>query len=124
MKQIFEYSKVETALDSISVPDIGNCTLKINKGVSDYYLIIKTELGDTTFCEFGPIDNEKNDKKNYKFSYKLWKLPYNEKGIGKTIRTFLKTTNDPLAILMNVSVEIIEYEDAINILKDIDISDI
>lgn len=106
MQQSFEYLRVQTALDSITVENIGNVILKANNDQEfEWYIQISTDLGWTTVKEFGPWFRDPEIAKR-SFRYTIEVKEYNEKNICKRINTFL---NDPKREITQV-VEIDEYE--------------
>ena len=62
MTHSFEYMHVITALDSITVAEIGECCLHaFNDYGSEYYILITTKAGVTRILTIGPI-KEKIDE--------------------------------------------------------------
>ena len=50
-----------TALDSINISEIGNCSINmINDSYEEYYIIVESNLGITTVTKFGPIKVDMN----------------------------------------------------------------
>lgn len=106
MQQSFEYLRVQTALDSITVENIGNVILKANNDQEfEWYLQVSTDLGWTTIKEFGPwFRVPEIAKRSFRYTSEI--KEYNEKNICKRINTFL---NDPKREITQV-IEIDEYE--------------
>ena len=106
MQQSFEYLKVQTAMDSVTVEDTGNVVLHATNDFDlNWYLSINTDIGQTVIKEFGPIHHSLEVTK-YGFNYNLERKEYNEKYIGKRINSFL---NDPKREITQVEI-IDQYE--------------
>ena len=91
MKAIFDYNQVITATGFYELSDIGNCCLQIieQPSLKEYYILIKTELGETKIYQFGPaIINEDILLDKFNFSVEIFQ--YNEKRIIKTLEKYFK----------------------------------
>lgn len=100
MKQTYEYMHVTTAMDSISIEDIGNCALEeFNDDGKQWFLFISTNLGRTVIIEFGPFDSGNLDDFNFYFNRR--NIEYKESYIDKTIKKFVE---NPTRMITQVSI--------------------
>ena len=102
MQQSFEYMRVQTALDSITVENVGAVTLLASNDIGfEWVLDIKTDLGYSTIKEFGPIFRDDEITKAG-FSYNRSKMDYNEGKLCKTISTFLNMPKREITQVMEI----------------------
>ena len=86
---IFDYLRTTTALDTISLDDIGNCAVNaMNDSGEEWFLIINTYEGWTETIEFGPLVVDADETKSY-FNYDKFACDFSEKKISNTINKFL-----------------------------------
>lgn len=89
MQQTYEYMRVISSLDTIAVPDIGNCILQERNDLGlTWYLYIRTVIGRTTIIEMGPfIDTEIFETG---FSIKKKTVEFREKIVDSTLKRFIE----------------------------------
>ena len=89
MKSYYEYNQIVTSTGLYEVEDIGKCCVKITEQptLRESWILIKTELGDTTVYQFGPTLIDENDILN-KFDFHIEKFPFNENRIDKLLKKF------------------------------------
>lgn len=103
---IFDYASEEVFTKQLDLVDPGNtCIRGTNEEKMDYYLIIKTVMGKTSFLKFGPVFPDAPILlEDFSVSYK--KANYKENTINKEINLFL---NDTKKCLVEAK-ETVEYE--------------
>ena len=116
---IYDYSGVKSFEATLIVDDPGNCAIlakgwymagKNTKLPSDYCMIIKTIMGQTTIIKWGPIEEDLPAlSSGYNLSVKSFK--YNNKTVDKEISLFL---NDGQKFIYEA--EIIEVDNAFELL--------
>ena len=113
---VFNYFKTVTALDSISIDDIGNtCISAINDDAEEWILVIYTREGWTEIKEFGPLEIDSDDIKTF-FNYNKYAHEYNEKKIKSAIDRFI---NNPKRMITQAQEVDIEYvKERLNIVKN------
>ena len=94
---IYDYSGVKSFEATLIVEDPGNCAIlakgwyMVGKGMklpSDYCIIVKTIMGQTTIIKWGPIEPDLAElASGYNLSVKSFK--YNNKTVDKEISLFL-----------------------------------
>lgn len=90
-------------MDSFNVENIGDVSLNfINDLSQEWYLDIKTELGDTVVTKFGPLLIDINELQN-SFKFERNKFSYNETKLINEIDKIL--TNDKLAITQVMEID-------------------
>lgn len=115
---IFDYLRTTTALDTIDIIDIGNCSISaINDDAEEWFIIIDTNEGWTKIREFGPILSDDNKIKTF-FNYDCSATDFSEKKIKIRIDKFL---NNPRRMITQVNeVEKVFAQDRLNsILKQL-----
>ena len=111
----FEYFKVETAMDSVDIEDIGNVCLRCsNDDALEWYLKIKTELGWCYVTQYGPLRIDSNHL-DTAFYFSFQPFEYSEKKLYKTINDFLNNPKRTITV-----VEIIDIETFIDRLEGIE----
>jgi len=117
MQQSFEYLKVQTAMDSITVENIGNVILQATNDLGfEWYIQICTDVGLSNIKEFGPLFKESEVSK-LGFIYSQEKKEYNEKYISKRISSFL---NSPSREITQVQViDEFELEDKLSQVRNL-----
>lgn len=112
MTHSFEYMHVITALDSITVAEIGECCLHaFNDYSSEYYILVTTTAGITRILTIGPI-KEKIDEID--ISKRMFQ--YNEAKIIKFIEKWLQDTKKEITQVFEC-----EKEEIFDIIKNINI---
>lgn len=113
---VFDYFRTITALDSITIDDIGNtCINAINDNAEEWFLVVHTYEGWTEIKEFGPLIVDTNDLPTY-FEYRKYAYEFNEKKLGTTIDKFI---NNPKRMITQVSeVEKDFVKSRLNIVRD------
>ena len=102
MQKSFEYIKVQTAMESIEVEDIGNTSLEAwNDFGLRWYFYSETDTGMTTIKEFGPLCSSLDTSK-LSFEYSLERKEYNEKYICKRIANFLNNPKREITQVNNI----------------------
>ena len=98
---IFEYLQRVVVDGQLDVENIGDCVLQANSDLGEeYYLIIKTSLGDTEMMEYGPYVPDLNIlPPNYQIKYS--RFDYNQSKIERLIDKFL---NDPKKMITQAKV--------------------
>lgn len=115
MKHTFEYLKVISAMDSFDVEEVGSCCLKANNdGGEEFWLLVRTLLGNTKVLTFGPLLIGTNIFEDIKIEVQSFQ--YNEKRVIKTIDTWL---NDPKKAITQL--EESDLETCLDTLKEISI---
>lgn len=115
MEANFEYFYTQQAVGQLNIEDLGNCAIEaFNDEGSHYYLVIKTQLGQSIVMEAGPfaIDIPILEK-SVSVTYK--RIEYNESKLKGIIEKFL---NNPYRKITQAQ-EIEEndvYDNCINIL--------
>ena len=115
MQQTYEYMRVISSLDTIEVPDIGNCILQeCNDLGLIWYLYIKTSLGRSTIIEIGPF----NDKDIYegRFIIKKKTIEFKERIIDSTLRKFIEDPKRDITQIQLIAIDEFEKikQDALN----------
>lgn len=92
MNKSFDYIYTVQAEDSLEIEDIGNTCIHILNAMGyEWFMIIKTDLGDTLVKTFGPFHVDLNDYfKGFNFNFS--KFDYKESRICTIIDNFI---NDP-----------------------------
>lgn len=105
MQQSFEYLKVVSALDSITVENVGNVLLKaVNDHELEWFLCITSDLGFTTVKEFGPWFRDSNIARKA-FNYNIETKEYNEKYLCKRISNFLNDNKREITQVFEIDEE-------------------
>ena len=112
MTHSFEYMHVTTALDSISVSEIGECCLHaFNDNGAEWYLLITTASGITRILTIGPIKSNIDDIDISKKAFQ-----YNETKIIKLIEKWLQDTKKEITQVFEC-----EKDDLFDIINNINI---
>lgn len=110
---LFDYSATRTFTQTLQIDDPGNCAIR-GEGTyrdgkvtfdCDYYMIIKTVMGKTTFIKWGPIEPDFERLPNT-FKLEIKTAPYKEATIAKEIQSFI---NDGFKNIQN-AVELLPEE--------------
>ena len=84
----FEYAVQPRATADIEIEDPYNCCLKANNLLhEEYYLYIKTVMGETQIVYYGPHTEKKPKDIGYSYS----RIPFSEKKIQGIIDKFLNS---------------------------------
>lgn len=115
MNGSFEYFYEKRVNAQLDIENTGNCAIEANDDLGNcYYLIIKTQLGQTIILEAGPYIPDLNIlEKSCSICYS--RIEYDERKINKVINSFL---NNPYRMITQAQ-EIGEqevYKNCINIL--------
>ena len=115
MKQKFDYLYVLTPMDSITIAEVGQVTLKaLNDDSYAWYIIVTTELGRTKIQTFGPILEGTNLFSFYGFNYNYREIDYKESTISKTIEKFINEPKRNITQCFEIN-----QEEAIDRLKEV-----
>lgn len=116
MTHSFEYMHVTTALDSITITEIGECCLHaFNDLGTEWYLLCTTNSGTTRILTVGPV---KDVNEEIEISRKL--LQYNEGKIIKIIEKWLQDTKKEITQVFECEKdEIFDIINNINILENL-----
>jgi len=120
MQQNFEYYHLVTAMDSITVEDVGNCQLSSYNDIGlSWYLQVQTSEGYTVIKEFGPLKDGADDSqlKKYGISYVKTTMEYNEKKICGFISKFVNNPRREITQVMEM--EDFEFEEKLEDIKRI-----
>ena len=102
----FDYFKVETAMDSVDIEDIGNVCLRCsNDDALEWYLKIKTELGWCYVTHYGPLRIDSNHL-DTAFYFSFQPFEYSEKKLYKIINDFLNNPKRTITVVEIIDVEI------------------
>jgi hypothetical protein len=93
---IFEYSATRTFTEVLELNDPGNCAIhgegSFRDGKitfeGDYYMIIKTIMGKTTFIKWGPLIPDLETLPNT-FKLEIKTSPYKEATVAREIQSFI-----------------------------------
>lgn len=93
---LFDYSATRTFNQTLQIDDIGNCAIRGEGSFRDgravfegeYYMIIKTIMGKTTFIKWGPLVPDLDVLPNT-FKLEIKTTPYKEVTIAKEIQSFI-----------------------------------
>ena len=103
MTKSFDYLYTTSAMSSVEVKDIGNTLIQaFNDNGLEWFLYIKTLMGETVVKIFGPFHVQDETYFPYGFVYTLSKFDYNEKKLLKIIDNFI---NDPKKNITQVLVD-------------------
>lgn len=114
---LFDYSATRTFNQTLQIDDIGNCAIRGEGSFrdgravfsGDYYMIVKTVMGKTTFIKWGPLMPDFESLPNT-FKLEVKTAPYKEATVAKEIQSFV---NDGLKGIHNAEEilpeEAIEY---------------
>ena len=119
---IVDYNATKTFTESLVIDDPGNCAIygfgSFRDGKvllpGDFYMIIKTIMGKTTFIKWGPMLPDITALPN-SFKLEIKTSSYKESTIAKEIQGFI---NDSFKGIQ--SAEVLEVEEALDNLPDID----
>lgn len=101
----FEYAFLTLASSNIEIEDIGNCCLQSFDALKqEYYLVIKTSLGETQVITYGPIYSDLSTPPAT-VSYFYQKFQYSQKKICKIIEQFLSGKNGKVTEVKQISEE-------------------
>lgn len=93
---LFDYSGVKSFSATLEVEDPGTCAIvahgyySVGKGLkipADYYMIIKTVMGQSTVLSWGPVDGCPELPGGFDLSVKSFR--YKEAGVNREINMFL-----------------------------------
>ena len=88
----FEFNHVKIPQGLLDIEDIGNCAIEANTEEDAYfYIILRTSLGVTTVCTFGPVFPDIEHIPTG-YSLTLNRQAYKLQSIKKTITSFLNGT--------------------------------
>lgn len=86
---LFNYLKTETYMDSIDIPDVGNCCLQAyNDDGNEWMMSVDTKLGWTKIKMIGPFILE-SDKMDNNFYYSKNEFEFSDKKLFKIINEFI-----------------------------------
>lgn len=118
---LFDYNATRTFSQTLQIDDPGNCAIRGNGSFrdgkiafpGDYYMIIKTTMGKTTFIKWGPLMPDFEELPNT-FKLELKTAPYKESTIAKEIQSFindgLKNIQEAEEILFEEALEFLPQE--------------
>ena len=117
MTHSFEYMHVTTALDSITVDEIGECCLHaFNDNGNEWYLLISTDSGFTRILTLGPI---KSTNDELEISRKIFQ--YNEVKIIKLVEKWLQDTRKAITQVFECEKEeVFDIARNINLLENLE----
>lgn len=119
---LIDYSATKTFTETLQLDDPGNCaihgegTFKDGKVTfeGDFYMIIKTIMGKTTFIKWGPLIPDLETLPNT-FKLEIKTSPYKEPTIEKEIKNFIndgfKNIQKAEEILPEEAIEFLPNED-------------
>lgn len=88
----YPYLYTLQAIESLEISDIGNTCIIANNDLGDeWYLVIRTILGESTIFSYGP-SNPDFDTLPPALSCSYYKMQYNEKKLNTLIDKFLNDT--------------------------------
>ena len=118
---LFDYSENRTFNQTLQIDDIGNCAIhgegsfrdgKITLP-GDYYMIVKTVMGKTTFIKWGPLMPDLELLPNT-FKLEVKTAAYKEATIAKEIQSFIndgfKNIQEANEILPEEAIEFLPQE--------------
>ena len=93
---IVEYNATRTFTDALTLNDPGNCAIRGEGSFKDgkitlegdYYLIIRTVMGKTTFIKWGPLIPDLETLPNT-FKLEIKTSPYKEATVAREIQSFI-----------------------------------
>lgn len=113
---LFDYSATRTFNQTLQIDDIGNCAIR-GEGCfrdgravfsGDYYMIVKTVMGKTTFIKWGPLMPDFTALPNT-FKLEVKTAAYKEATVAKEIQSFindgLKGIHDAEELLPEEAIE-------------------
>lgn len=116
----FEYNKVSCFTDSIDIENPSNCCLvaKTEEG-SIYLLIVKTNLGETTIFNFGPLKEYQLDNPylspKTSISCSVSKIKWSKSSVDNLIKNFLNLPNivnveeEPVEKALNYYIDLVRF---------------
>ena len=126
---LFDYSATKTFNQTLQIDDPGNCAIhgegSFRDGKvtlpGDYYMIVKTVMGKTTFIKWGPIMPDIDLLPNT-FKLEVKTSTYKEATIAKEIQSFIndgfKNIQNATEILPEEAFEFLPHEDNYNATLD------
>ena len=113
----FEFLKVQTAMDSIDIDDIGNVCLRCsNDDCREWFLKIKAELGWCEIREYGPLEID-SEVVDFSFSFYYNKFEFNEKKLYKIINDFLNNPKKSITCVDIISED--EFSNRLGEIKNV-----
>lgn len=119
---LFDYNATRTFSQTLQIDDPGNCAIH-GEGTfrdgkitfeGDYYLVVKTVMGKTTFIKWGPLMPDFDALPNT-FKLEVKTTPYKEATIAKEIQGFindgLKGIQAATEILIEEAIELLPQPD-------------
>lgn len=109
---LFDYSATKTFTQTLQIDDPGNCAIygegNFKDGrvtlPGDFYMIIKTVMGKTTFIKWGPLIPDLDALPNT-FKLEVKTAPYKETTIVKEIQSFINDGFKGIQTAEELSVE-------------------
>lgn len=113
MQASFDYFIVPQVNGQLDIDDISNFAIRANNDLMfEYYLIVKTELGQTKILEYGPLMIDIEDLPS-SVSCKYTRMNYDEKKIMNAVNKFL---NDSYKAITQAS--LISYDECKSLLRN------
>ena len=114
MQHTFKYFYTMRPNDSIFVEDVSNITLNaLNDLGQEWYIDVKTELGDTTITKFGPLIIDCAELGST-FRFETTKSQYNEKKIVADIDKYINSEKSAITQIFEI-----DKDTFINRLKEV-----
>lgn len=115
MEASFQYFYTQQATGQLDVKDLGNCAIEACNDLGNhYYLVIRTQLGQSEIFEAGPFCLDIPIlEKNCSISYK--KIEYNESKLSGIVTKFLNNPYREITQSREINEEEV-YPNCINII--------